>query len=479
MTEPLPEFAVVGHPNEGKSSVVSTLAEDDSVRISPVPRETIVCRRFPVVIDGREIIAFVDTPGFQNPAQTLAWMRNYSGPDDAAIAEFRRAHLENPDFRDDCELFSPIADGAGIIYVVDGSRPLRSVDKAEMEVLRLTGRPRLAVINCKEDDTRYLDEWRNEFRKSFNAVRVFNAHRATYIERIDLLESLKRIDQDWQPSLETVIEAFKQNWQRRNEASVAIICRMLEDALTHRITRNVTEKTDQERFMPLLAQKYNLDIALIEKKAHQEMRKLYKHNIFHIDLPDHSILHTDLFSEETWQLLGLTKKQLITAAGLSGAALGAALDIAAHGLTFGVFTAIGGLAGAGWAAMGGAGNLTRVRVAGMRLGGRQSRMGPVDNIQLLYILLDRALIYYSHIINWAHGRRDFDEIPLPEGAGKAGMITEWSETDRQVCARFFKGVRSNSEVKAEKTRQRMKTLLQQVLKEISHHEHRSEFFSQR
>jgi ribosome biogenesis GTPase A len=49
----VPEFAVVGHPNEGKSSVLSTLAEDDSVRISPVPGETRECRRFPVRVDGR------------------------------------------------------------------------------------------------------------------------------------------------------------------------------------------------------------------------------------------------------------------------------------------------------------------------------------------------------------------------------------------------------------------------------------------
>ena len=34
----IPEFAIVGHPNEGKSSVVSTLAEDDSVRVTPTPR---------------------------------------------------------------------------------------------------------------------------------------------------------------------------------------------------------------------------------------------------------------------------------------------------------------------------------------------------------------------------------------------------------------------------------------------------------
>ena len=55
----LAEIAIIGHPNEGKSSVLSTLAEDDSVRISPYPGETTVCRSFPVMIDNHEIIRFV------------------------------------------------------------------------------------------------------------------------------------------------------------------------------------------------------------------------------------------------------------------------------------------------------------------------------------------------------------------------------------------------------------------------------------
>ncbi|HSL60856.1 MAG TPA: GTPase, partial [Desulfotignum sp.] len=36
----------MGHPNEGKSAVVSTLTEDDQVRVSPVPGETKVCRTY-------------------------------------------------------------------------------------------------------------------------------------------------------------------------------------------------------------------------------------------------------------------------------------------------------------------------------------------------------------------------------------------------------------------------------------------------
>jgi GTPase Era involved in 16S rRNA processing len=143
-------FAVLGHPNEGKSSVVSTLAEDDSVKISPIPGETRVCREYPVVIDGRTVIRFVDTPGFQNPRRTLEWIEGYTGPDDRMISEFIRIHGDDDAFSDECELFAPLADGAGVIFVVDGSRPVRRNDAMEMEILRKTGLPRMIVINAKE-----------------------------------------------------------------------------------------------------------------------------------------------------------------------------------------------------------------------------------------------------------------------------------------------------------------------------------------
>ena len=127
MNSTIVEFAIIGHPNEGKSSVLSTLAEDDSVRVSAIPGETVICQSFPVRIDGREIIRFVDTPGFQNPRQTLAWLQDYDGPEEDLIPAFIAAHEDDPDFHDDCELLRPVVEGAGVIFVVDGSRPLRQV----------------------------------------------------------------------------------------------------------------------------------------------------------------------------------------------------------------------------------------------------------------------------------------------------------------------------------------------------------------
>ncbi|GBC60610.1 DUF3482 domain-containing protein [Desulfonema ishimotonii] len=474
MKRKIPEFAIVGHPNEGKSSVVSTLAEDDSVRISPTPGETIECQTFPVVIDGQEIIRFTDTPGFQNPGQSLQWMKNYQGADELIVQVFREAHLGDPDFRDDCELFVPIVRGAGIIYVVDGSRPIRQMDKAEMEILRLTGRPRMAIINCKESDAIYLEQWKSEFRKHFNSVRIFNAHKATYAERISLLESLKGIDQDWQPALETVISAFKKDWEHRNVLTTDIISAMLTDCLTFSMNRNFTEKSDEAALKKSLQAEYVRAIGQIEKKAHGRIRRLFKHNIFNYDLPPQSILREDLFNEKTWQFLGLTQTQLITLAGITGGAIGAALDIAAAGLTFGIFTALGGAVGAGWAALGGGKKLAKSKVVGMDLGGQQIRVGPNENIQFLYILLDRALIFYSHIINWAHGRRDYPVVPAGKKseAAKAGVTTTWDAESQKICGAFFKAIRSGEEAGKEAAARQLKGLLNDALYKISNSERR-------
>jgi len=465
----VPEFAVVGHPNEGKSSVLSTLAEDDSVRISPIPGETRECRRFPVVIDGREVIAFVDTPGFQNPRRTLQWMQNYQGPDERLLIDFIAAHDDDAAFHDDCQLLKPLIDGAGIIFIVDGSRPVRNMDKAEMEILRLTGRPRMAILNCKEDESGFLEQWQHEFRKHFNSIRVFNSVRATYAERIALLESLKGIDQALESVLELVIRAFKADWAARTRQSAGLITALLEEVLSYRKTVTLPEGGDEEELREKMRATFTRFVGKKERDTHRRIRKLFKHNIFTPELPAQSILRQDLFSEKTWQFLGLNQRQLIMTGGLSGAALGAGLDLAAAGITFGVFSAIGGVLGAAGTALKGRAILSGVRLLGMKLDQQQLKFGPVNNIQLMYILLDRVLLFYSLVINWAHGRRDYTEVVEDRQvqADKQGYTRSWTRSEQKICERFFQAVTGENIEDAADRSQALHQLLVEKLTALS------------
>ena len=465
----IPEFAVVGHPNEGKSSVLSTLAEDDSVRVSPMPGETRECQVFPVTIDGKEIIRFTDTPGFQNPRKTLQWMQEYKGSDETLITEFIKSHSDDPDFDDDCKLLQPLLRGAGVIFVVDGSRPLRNMDKAEMEILRLTGCPRMAIINCKDEETAWLAKWQSEFRKHFNAIRLFNSCRATYGERIELLESLKSIDQDLQPILDKVVTAFKEDWQQRNIQVVTLILDLLEKGLVYSRSAPIQAGVDEEALKQKLHEKYETFLRKQESQCQKQMRTLYKHNIFNLVLPAHSILQDDLFAERTWEFLGLNSSQLIMAGALSGAAVGAGIDVAAAGLSFGVFSTIGGIVGAAGTALKGKDFLSGTRLLGMRLDAQQVQVGPVKNIQLLYVLLDRQFLFYSHIINWAHGRRDYQpssstEETLPV---KLGYTTDWSRQERAICNHFFEILQKDVQEGRDESRNDLMVLIQKTLQKIS------------
>lgn len=467
----IPEFAIMGHPNEGKSSVLSTLAEDDSVRISDTPGETRECRSFPVIIDGRELLIFTDTPGFQNPARVLSELRARITTENDPLRSFREFAAQIPELHDDRELLAPVAQGAGIIYVVDGSRPVRHVDRMEMEILRLTGKPRMAIINSKENESRYLEEWKLEFRKNFNSSRTFNAHRATYAERIHLLEALKSIDQDWQQVLGEVVEAIKKDWAARNATSAAIITSLLKNALSLSVRQEMGDESQLDKKREKLLKKYNNKLGVLEKQAHQKMRNLYKHNIFNYELPPHSLLHTEIFDERSWQLLGMTKTQIVLAGTLGGAAAGLGLDAATLGHSFGVFAALGGAIG-GLGAIWGSDNLAgEKKLLGIplpSLGGEQIQIGPAQNINLLFVLLNRSFLYYRHTINWAHGRRDYHSCQTSVNEKNFGFTSNWSTGNMQICQKFFKVVQKNSD--AHKEEEKMSELIIETLDTISNSE---------
>ena len=433
-----PIIAVIGHPNEGKSSVLSTLTEDDSVVVSDYPGETVVCQRFPLEINGETLLEFVDTPGFQNPTRLLDWMRECGLTDEALLREVQRQFGEDPDYHHDLELMRPLREGAGLIYVVDCSRPLLEVDLAEMEILRLVNRPRMAVINFKDADRSYLKDWKEAFRRHFNVIREFNAHQARFPERLALFETLKAIHQDWEPALNRAIAAFRQDWDYRRNRVVDAIVRYLSWALRYQAERKYAHEADRVRIEKELLQQYRDRIEKEERKLFEEIRRHYRHHLYQFELPAQSILQEDLFSKQTWQVLGLTDKQLMLAAAATGAGAGVALDLALSGLSFGIFTATGAALGGGGALFKGK-ELSKVRFQRLPIGGFSLTCGPSTNPQFPFILLDRTLVYYREIVNHAHGRREEVQQSIP-----AQSVFSAAPRDHlNVLSKAFKDLRSS------------------------------------
>jgi len=462
----IPEFAVVGHPNEGKSSVVSTLTEDDQIKISPVPGETVRSTYYTVKIDGREIIRFIDTPGFQVPRQALAWFKSCKSSQDKIIDDFIANFKSDPFFADECELLAPIARGAGIIYVVDASRPVREDDLAEMEILRLTGRPRMAVINSKNSEKDYTAQWKQEFRKQFNVIRVFNSNTACFSERMRMLESLRAIDQEWENDLTEVIQAFEQDWEKRNQLAASYISETIGKCLSFSLSRAISDKENIEHISQGLNEKYQAHIKKLEKQMFNRIRGLFKHQLYEYRLPEASILQYDLFSKQTWEFLGLTQKQLTAAGAIAGGTVGAAVDVATAGISFGVFSVLGGVLGAG-STLFGAKKLSGRPAVGSWFGGDKFKLGPNKNPQFLYILLDRVLIYYAHMVSRPHGRRDQVDMFFEKNTSRKGYSSHFSSDQTHICNRFLKTASGQSIIKDKKAFPDFERFIEKKLNEIS------------
>ena len=104
-----------------------------------------------------------------------------------------------------------------------------------MEVLRWTGRPRMALINLIGTGD-HIEEWRAALAQYFSIVRVFDAVRADFGKRIELLRAFGAIDERWPQSLNRAADALVADRERRKRLAAGEIADLLIGALTATVT---------------------------------------------------------------------------------------------------------------------------------------------------------------------------------------------------------------------------------------------------
>ncbi|MGE0383196.1 MAG: DUF3482 domain-containing protein [Gammaproteobacteria bacterium] len=441
-----PRFAIVGHPNKGKSSIVATLAEDDAVAISPQPGTTTRARAYPMRLDGETLYELIDTPGFQRAREALAWLQAHdrgAGARAEVVREFLGAHRDDPRFHDERELLRPIVEGAGILYVVDGSHPYGRQYEADMEVLRWTGQPRMALINLTSSAD-HVQAWRAALEQYFSIVRVFDAVRADFSKRIELLRAFGAIAEHWSAALNRAADALVADREHRKRMAATAIAELLAAVLTETVTVPLRGDTADEATRERARGTLREAVRRHERAARRSVQEVYRHAGIQAQESSAAFLAQDVFSAQSFNVFGLSGTQLALTGAASGALIGGTIDVAFGGASLLLGAGIGAAVGA-IGTLAGANRLAKVEVLGRPLGGYELQVGPITDPNLPWVLLGRALLHVKLIAERNHARREAFVMDAQAGAHLADAI---DPTRRRTLDAKFRRLRGEGGMSA-------------------------------
>jgi len=443
---PEPAFAVVGHPNKGKSSLVATLARNPRIAIDPTPGTTTAAERYPLRVGDRTLYTLIDTPGFQSPRAVLDWLQQHeagAASRPATVARFVAEHQGSDRFSDECELLRPLVDPqnpAAILYVVDGAKPYGPEYDAEMEVLRWTGRPSLAVINpiAPGNEAKYARQWRDALGQYFKVVRVLDALRAPFDQQIELLRAFAQLEESWRPNLEEAVAVLREDRRQKRRDAAQAIAEMVAAAVTLREETDIDRDADPKPHVEKLRERYRGRLRELERGARAEVERLYQHEGLDRCETDVRVLDDDLFSKQTWRLFGLKRRDLLAVGAVSGAVVGGMADAALLGSSFLAGTAIGAVTG-GALAYFGSDKLADVKVSVLgQFGRKHLQIGPMTNLQFPFVLLARAVHHHRLVAGRTHAQRDALQI---DAATEPGQLNTLRDADKRRLAKLFQRLR--------------------------------------
>ncbi len=407
MQDSIPSFAVVGHPNRGKSSIVSTLIQNSRVPIDSMPGTTTKSSSHLISLGSEDLVQFFDTPGFQRPHKVFNLIKEDSQGADSRHYAVRKFALKSENkelYPDEVELLRPIVDGAGIIYVVDGSIPYGEEFDAELEILRWTGQVRMALINPIDSD-QYVENWKSALGQFFNVVRVFDAHRADFNKQLDLLRDFAQLNEGWRPELLKASDALLEDRKNKIKKSSEVIAQSLTSMLSLKLEESINDNSNKEEIIEKLEDKLSKKLVSIEAKSRKGVESIFSHR--NLECSDSDLWaekEPELFSEESSQLFGLDRKTLLKYGAFSGAAVGGTLDVISGGSSLLMGSFLGGLVGAGTVIFGGD-TLAETKVVFLPLGRKSLQVGPVKNISFPHLVLNRAWSHLVSILGRNHSRR--------------------------------------------------------------------------
>jgi hypothetical protein len=429
MTAPL-RLAVVGHTNVGKTSLLRTLTRDVSFgEVSHRPSTTRHVEGARLSVDGDALLELYDTPGLEDAIALLDYLERLDRPGERLDAPARTERfLQGTEARQRFEqeakvLRQLLASDAGL-YVIDAREPVLAKYRDELQVLTGCGKPLLPVLNFVNASEHREADWREALaRLGLHALVRFDSVAPPEDGERRLYESLMLLLEPARPRLQRLIDDQLAQRKARHATAQRLIAELLVDCAACRRSATPEQATEAvEALRQAVRQR--------EQQCVAQLLALYafrREDASATDLPlSDGRWGDDLFNPETLRQLGVKLGGGIAA----GAAAGAGIDLLVGGLTLGLATIAGAVAG---------GALQTARGYGARLLGKfkgQRELSVDDTVLRLLALRQQQLLNALTLRGHAALQRielsspadqaQWREGKLPGGLGRARAHPQWS-----------------------------------------------------
>ncbi|MCB1889953.1 MAG: GTPase/DUF3482 domain-containing protein [Rhodocyclaceae bacterium] len=344
----LPDLAVVGHTNAGKTSLLRTLTRDAEFgEVSARPATTRHVEGVELMADGRPMLRLYDTPGLEDALGLADLLEALSGNERLDGPEQIERFLASPEargrFEQEAKVLRQLRASDAALYVIDARDPVLAKYREELAILARCARPLLPILNFVGQPGHRAEAWREMLaRVGLHAVVAFDTVAPAVDGERRLYAALATLIEPHRDTLEQLIAARAGEAVARADAARHLIAEMLIDiaAMRRTVAEEAAEPTALGALQDAVRQR--------EGAAADALLGLYgfrREDAPTLALPVLSGRHDDdLFHPRALRDAGVR----VGTGAATGAAAGMGIDLVTGGLTLGAAAALGAIAGGLW-----------------------------------------------------------------------------------------------------------------------------------
>lgn len=338
------KLAVVGHANVGKTSLLRTLIRNSHFgHVSDHPGTTRHVESITLPLELNKSIVFYDTPGLEDSLALYDYLnqlvpvnKKLDGVDKLTL--FLQSPEAENSFNQEAKVIKQLLNSDVAIYVIDVREPVLPKYHDELAILANSDKPILAVLNFIANSSQNENEWKRLLsRVGIHAIIRFDAMFPSLDGEERLYHSLALLVEPAKEILDNWLDNISQIRESRNKTANQIIAETLVDVTAF----SKMAKLDDDKVIADMQNK----VRKREQTAINELLKLYQFDSTQESEESLPLIkgryNADLFNVDAVKTVGMH----LTKGFVSGATIGASIDLATGGISLGSAALVGAVVG--------------------------------------------------------------------------------------------------------------------------------------